>query len=95
MRKLTLRGAITIWLACSFITFGILNADSKWKSICSWPSLEYSQRDDIGFIVAESAMGPFGLVSMTVMTNFWHRGWSLKTWDSRNFTCVDGLAVPK
>ena len=84
---------IAFWIACSFITFGAVNQELKIFYVCEVPVLQKSQRDKIGLIGLETLLGPYGLIASAYFTNLWQHGFSYKSWDSKDYACVDGEAV--
>jgi hypothetical protein len=75
--------AAVLWVGLAIFNFGAINAQARWENMRTHSSLNFSQRDELGFIVAMSCViPPIELVTSLTMTNFLQHGWTLGSWEA-------------
>jgi hypothetical protein len=77
---------IAFWLACSILSFGVINGHWRNFANCEVSILNYSQRDYAGAIAAVTALGPSGLAGSLLATNFAQHGLDY-TWGWKHGPC--------
>ena len=75
---------VVVWVALAVFNYGTINAEWGYTERHEFVTLHESQRDNIGFMLSQSAIiPPIEFFTSAFLSNFWQHGWDLtsKPWE--------------